>query len=159
MAQRSDGDDNDNSRDTRDAHHDASPGDGHGRAHPGHAAVRVLAAVIQQDGRWLLCRRPGHKRHGGCWEFPGGKVERGETLFEAAVRELREELAVKVVSVGDVVFSARDPDSPFVIEFVAVAINGEPAALEHDEIRWLDYAEAVILPLAPADRAFLETHR
>jgi 8-oxo-dGTP diphosphatase len=154
MTQRSDSDNV-----AHGAHDDDSPGDGHGRARPGHAIVRVLAAVIRQDGRWLLCRRPGHKRHGGCWEFPGGKVERGETLFEAAARELREELAVSVVTVGDVVFSARDPDSPFVIEFVDVTISGEPAALEHDEIRWLDYAEAVTMPLAPADRAFLEAHR
>jgi 8-oxo-dGTP diphosphatase len=42
--------------------------------------VRVLAAVIERDGKYLICRRPQHKRHGGLWEFPGGKFEAGETL-------------------------------------------------------------------------------
>jgi 8-oxo-dGTP diphosphatase len=118
--------------------------------------VRVLAAVIRRDGRWLLCRRPAGKRHGGCWEFPGGKLEPGETLFEAASRELREEMAVEVVAVGDVIFRTRDPGSHFMIEFAEVTIGGEPVALEHDEIRWFDPARAAALPLAPADRGFIE---
>jgi mutator protein MutT len=121
-------------------------------------AIRVLAAVIRRDGHWLLCRRPAGKRHGGCWEFPGGKLEPGETLLQAATRELREEMAVDVVSAGDVIFRARDPGSPFVIEFAHVDIRGEPTALEHDEIRWCLPAHAAALPLAPADRRFVERH-
>lgn len=118
--------------------------------------VRVLAAVISRGGRWLLCRRPQGKRHGGCWEFPGGKLEDGEDLPMAARRELREELGVEVVRVGDVLFRRRDPGSVFVIEFVEVQISGEPAALEHDEVRWVEPAAALALPLAPTDRAFAE---
>jgi 8-oxo-dGTP diphosphatase len=121
----------------------------------GGAAVPVLAAVISRDGSWLLCRRPAHKRHGGCWEFPGGKLEPGETHLDAARRELREELGVEVTAVGGVLFRARDPGSAFVIEFTAVAIRGEPAAIEHSEIRWVAPAEAAMLQLAPADRAFV----
>ena len=56
--------------------------------------VRVLAAVIKRNERYLICKRPENKRHGGLWEFPGGKIEIGESNFEAAVRELREELGV-----------------------------------------------------------------
>jgi 8-oxo-dGTP pyrophosphatase MutT (NUDIX family) len=56
----------------------------------------VLAAVIRRQDRYLVCRRPAHKRHGGLWEFPGGKLEPGETLLEAARRELREELGAEV---------------------------------------------------------------
>ena len=50
-----------------------------------------MAAVIERDGKLLVCRRPGHKRHGGLWEFPGGKLEPGETIVDAARRELDEE--------------------------------------------------------------------
>jgi 8-oxo-dGTP diphosphatase len=123
----------------------------------GGVTVPVLAAVVSRDGRWLLCRRPAHKRHGGCWEFPGGKLEHGETHLDAARRELREELGVEVTAVGDVIFRARDPGSAFVIEFTVVSIRGEPAAIEHSEIRWVTPAEAADQALAPADRAFVES--
>lgn len=117
--------------------------------------IRVLAAVIVRDGRWLLCRRPAHKRHGGCWEFPGGKLEPGEDLAAAASRELREELGVRVTSVGDTLFSRLDDGSPFIIEFTRVGISGEPQPLEHSDLRWCDAAEAATMPLAPADAAFV----
>ena len=71
----------------------------------------VLAAVIQRGTSYLVCRRPADKRHGGLWEFPGGKLELGETHFDAAKRELREELGVRALSVGDVMFSVTDPGS------------------------------------------------
>jgi 8-oxo-dGTP diphosphatase len=116
--------------------------------------IRVLAAVIRRGDRYLVCRRPAHKRHGGCWEFPGGKLELGETLLEAARRELGEELGVQVVSAGGPVFSSQDPGSPFLIEFVEVEISGVPEAKEHDEIRWIGALELQDLRLAPADQAF-----
>jgi mutator protein MutT len=118
--------------------------------------VRVLAAVIERAGRFLLCQRPAHKRHGGLWEFPGGKLEVGENLDETARRELKEELGLDVEHVGDVAFSVRDPGSPFRIEFVPVAAAGEPQPLEHDTLRWVTFAEALPLPLAPSDRRYVE---
>jgi len=124
------------------------------KAQATHCTIRVLAAVIRRDGRWLVCRRPAHKRHGGLWEFPGGKLEPGESLLEAATRELEEELAVRVTGVGDLLFSRQDDGSPFVIEFVAVAIEGEPQPLEHDELRWVTLPELLALSLAPSDAAF-----
>jgi 8-oxo-dGTP diphosphatase len=129
---------------------------GEGLEPDSYSGVRVLAAVITRGGRWLLCRRPLHKRHGGSWEFPGGKLEAGEDLEQAAVRELREELAVDVERCGRVLYRRRDPGSPFVIEFAEVVVRGEPTSLEHDELRWAEPAEAALLPLAPADRAFVE---
>jgi mutator protein MutT len=117
--------------------------------------IRVVASVVQRDGRLLLCLRPAHKRHGGCWEFPGGKVDPGESDLEAARRELREELDVAVVSVGPVELSVEDPGSPFVIEFLPVEIEGEPACLEHTDLAWVTEAEAAALPLAPSDRQYV----
>lgn len=116
--------------------------------------VRVLAAVIRRDGRYLLCRRPFHKRHGGLWEFPGGKLEPGESLLDAARRELAEELRLTVEGVGEVLWARRDPGSIFRIEFVEVAVRGEPVAHEHEEIRWVAPVEMLAMPLAPSDLAF-----
>lgn len=118
--------------------------------------IPVLAAVIERGGRYLVCLRPSTKRHGGLWEFPGGKLEAGETWEHAARRELDEELGVSVSAVGEPVFALQDEGSAYVITFVPVEVSGEARALEHDELRWLFAADMVELPLAPADRAFAE---
>jgi len=104
----------------------------------------------------MICRRPLHKRHGGLWEFPGGKFEPGESLRAAAEREMAEELGVLVTRVGDVVFEQRDAGSPYLIRFAPVEFTGEPQPLEHEEIRWVDPSTLPGLPLAPSDRAFAE---
>jgi 8-oxo-dGTP diphosphatase len=116
----------------------------------------VLAAVIQRDGTYLVCQRPSHKRHGGLWEFPGGKVEPGETYFQAARRELAEELGVRALSVGDVIFSATDPGSEFRIDFVPTITEGEPQCLEHSALKWLPPHDLHALDLAPGDRRFVD---
>lgn len=116
----------------------------------------VLAAVIHRDGRYLVCQRPAHKRHGGLWEFPGGKLEPGESLLHAANRELREELGVTAIEVSEPLFSIADPGSPFLIQFVPAVISGEPTCLEHADLRWAPLDELPGLPLAPSDRKFVE---
>jgi len=119
--------------------------------------VRVLAAVIRRQGRYLVCLRPPHKRHGGLWEFPGGKLEPDETLEAAAARELREELAVDAVAFGPLLYSHQEQGAPYRIEFLSLEISGEPRALEHTALRWASPAELSDLDLAPSDRAFAET--
>jgi 8-oxo-dGTP diphosphatase len=116
----------------------------------------VVAAVIEQDGRYLLCRRPSHKRHGGMWEFPRGKIEEGESDFDAASRELTEELGVSVVSVSPLRSTVTDPGSHLVIEFMPVEIDGSPRCIEHSEIRCVSLPEMPHLELAPSDRRFVE---
>ena len=118
--------------------------------------VPVIAAVVQRDGRYLLGRRPQHKRHGGLWEFPGGKLLAGESRLDAARRELAEELGLEVVSIGAVLHAVRDPGSPFLIEFVEVEARGEPTAHEHSRVAWFTVVELAALPLAPADARFVE---
>ena len=117
--------------------------------------IPVVAAVIRNESRVLLGRRPAHKRHGGLWEFPGGKVAPGETDFQAVERELAEELALRVVSVGGVLFESRDPETPFLIRFVEVDATGDPTALEHSEIGWFEPNALQSLPLAPCDARFV----
>ncbi len=114
-----------------------------------------MAAVIRRGDTLLICQRPAHKRHGGLWEFPGGKCEPGEGDAECIERELVEELGVRVRSVGAELYSASDPDSPFIIVFVPVEIDGEPQCLEHAAIRWVNLAEVTHLPLAPSDAKFV----
>ena len=119
-------------------------------------STRVLAAVIERDQETLICRRPNHKRHGGLWEFPGGKVEPGESDFLAVERELEEELKLVVTWVGEVGFSIADPGSEFIIEFIAVQVAGDPQCLEHSELAWVSDEELLDYDLAPSDRKFAE---
>lgn len=118
--------------------------------------IRVVAAVVERDGRLLLCRRPAGKRHAGLWEFPGGKLHPGESIEDAARRELSEELAVDVLAVGEPLLALPDPGSAFIVEFYPVKIAGEPQALEHDGIGWFRPEDLASLDLAPSDRAFVE---
>lgn len=118
--------------------------------------IRVIAAVIRRDDLWLLGLRPSQKRHGGLWVFPGGKYEMGETAFDAANRELQEEMGVEVLGVGEVMFEFQDPGSPFLIEFRAVWIDGDPKPLEHERIGWFDLQQMSSISLAPTDQKFTE---
>ncbi len=116
--------------------------------------IPVLAAVITRGDRYLVCQRPSHKRHGGLWEFPGGKLEPNETLLQAAQRELSEELDVSVTAIQEPLLSVRDPGSEFVIHFVPVTIQGEPQCFEHAELQWVGLHELASIELAPSDHAF-----
>lgn len=118
-------------------------------------SVRVVAAVIERDQRLLVCQRPEHKRHGGLWEFPGGKVEPGESDLSAVSRELREELDLAVLHVGAVEFSRHDPGSHFIIDFLPVRTEGEPKCLEHASLAWVALEGLLKLPLAPSDLEYV----
>lgn len=119
--------------------------------------VRVVAAVMRRDGAYLVGRRPGGKRHGGLFEFPGGKVRPGESDADALARELAEELDLRLTSAGPVLFSAADPGAPFRVHFVAVRARGVPTPLEHDELSWAtpDELRSGRFPLAPSDARFV----
>lgn len=120
------------------------------------SSIDVLAAVIRKGDRFLVCRRPAGKRHAGLWEFPGGKIAAGESRAEAAARELREELGLELTRSGEILFSYRDPGSPFLIHFMDAEVAGTPRPTEHDEIRWVEASGLGDLSLAPADRVFAD---
>ena len=111
----------------------------------------MVAAVIRRDDRYLVGRRPPEKRHGGLWEFPGGKVLEDESRLEAARRELDEELGLEVVALGRLLLSVADEGSAFLIEFFETTATGTPEAREHTEVGWFTVAELGSLELAPAD--------
>ncbi|MFH1811321.1 MAG: (deoxy)nucleoside triphosphate pyrophosphohydrolase [Pseudomonadota bacterium] len=123
--------------------------------------IVVVAAVIRRGGQVLMCQRPAGSRHAGLWEFPGGKVRMDEDEGSALRRELREELDLREVTIGDVLYETRDPGSPYLIRFYACTTAGEPTALEHQAVRWLEPEKLGALRLAPADHHFatqLTTH-
>jgi 8-oxo-dGTP diphosphatase len=114
----------------------------------------IVAAVIVQDGRVLACERSAPPEVAGRWEFPGGKVEAGETDAQALARECAEELGVRV-AVG----ARVGPDVPLahgravLRVFTVTLLNGdEPRALEHTAMRWLAADELDSVPWLPADR-------
>ena len=118
--------------------------------------IRVVAAVIRRGETLLVCQRAAHKRHGGLWEFPGGKCEDGESDVAAIRRELREELDVESVFVGSSEFEVADAGSPYLIVFIPVAIEAEPRALEHGALAWASIKALLEMPLAPSDRRYAE---
>lgn len=120
------------------------------------ATVQVVAAVVSRGDEFLVCRRGPDKRYPGLWEFPGGKCEPGESIGIAARRELREELGVNVIDVGDQEFAIPDLDSPFLIVFAPVKIVGDPQCREHIELMWGKLRDLALLPLAPSDRRYVE---
>ena len=120
------------------------------------ALIQVVAAVVKRDDKYLICQRPAHKRHGNLWEFPGGKLEAGETYLDAARRELVEELGVEARAIGSAQFTVADPGSDFIIAFVPTEINGEPACLEHTQLKWMSLDDLPTLILAPSDLRFVE---
>lgn len=117
--------------------------------------IRVIACVLERGDKLLVGLRPDNKRHGGLWEFPGGKLEPGETDLEAAARELEEELNIGVYAVDSVLAELHDDGSPYWITFRRVRATGEPEAVEHTALRWATLQELTEMPLAPSDATFV----
>ena len=118
----------------------------------------VVAALIWEEGRFLLCQRPAHKARGLLWECVGGKVEPGETGEQALIRECREELGV-TVAVGEVFLETVHayPDLTIRLTLYSARIaEGRPRALEHRQLRWITPEEIPEYAFCPADREILE---
>ena len=113
--------------------------------------VQVVGAAVVRDGRVLASRRTGPAHLAGMWEFPGGKVEDGESDEQALVRELTEELGV-AVAVGERVGPELDLSGTAVMRvYLATLVSGEPQLNDHDEHRWLSADELYDVPWIPAD--------
>ena len=120
--------------------------------------VEVVAALIWQNDKFMICQRPAHKARGLLWEFVGGKVEPDETKRQALIRECKEELNI-LLSVGDVFMDVihEYPDlTVHLTLFNATISEGEPQKLEHNDIRWITPIEIPNYEFCPADEAILE---
>ena len=118
----------------------------------------VVAALIWEGERFLACQRPAKKARALLWEFVGGKVEPGETLEQALLRDCREELDI-TVEPRDIFMEVihEYPDLTVRLTlFNAVIAQGTPKALEHNDIRWITTAEIDSLDFCPADEEILK---
>lgn len=119
--------------------------------------VEVVAALIWDKDKFMICQRPVHKARGLLWEFVGGKVEAGETKEQALIRECREELDV-TLSVDNVFMDVvhEYPDiTVHLTLFHAVIADGTPKKLEHNDIRWITPSEIPQYDFCPADEEIL----
>ena len=119
--------------------------------------TQVVAALIWQEDRFLICQRPAHKARGLLYEFVGGKVEPGETKQQALIRECREELAV-TVAVQDIFMQVLHEYPDITVEltlFNATIAEGVPQMLEHADIRWITPQEIPQYDFCPADEEIL----
>ena len=115
--------------------------------------IEVVAALIWDKDRFLICQRPENKERGLLWEYVGGKVEPGETKQEALIRECREELDV-TITVGDVFMDVvhEYPDiTVHLTLFHASIAEGTIRLLEHNAIAWITPAEIPDYDFCPAD--------
>jgi len=119
--------------------------------------TEVVAALIWDKYKFMICQRPAHKARGLLWEFVGGKVEPGETKEQALIRECQEELAV-TLSVGDVFMDVvhEYPDLTVHLTLFNVTIaEGVPQKLEHNDIKWITPSEIPNYEFCPADEEIL----
>ncbi|TYO98323.1 8-oxo-dGTP diphosphatase [Geothermobacter ehrlichii] len=113
----------------------------------------VTAAIIEEQGRFLVTRRPDDCRHAGLWEFPGGKLEDGEAPEQALIRELREELDldIEVAGIVDVLHHRYDWGAILLLAYRARILGGRIRHLGVAEHRWVRPDEMLALPFLPAD--------
>ena len=120
--------------------------------------TEVVAALIRDKEKFMICQRPANKARGLLWEFVGGKVEPGETKEQALIRECQEELAV-TVSVGSVFMEVDHvyPDITIRLTlFNAEIASGTPQKLEHNDICWIPVSEIPQYKFCPADTVILK---
>ena len=120
--------------------------------------TEVVAALIWQGEKFMICQRPAHKARGLLWEFVGGKVEVGETKEQALIRECREELDV-LLSVSDVFMDVLHEYPDLTVHltlFNATIAEGIPQKLEHNDIKWITPSEIGDYDFCPADEEILK---
>ena len=120
--------------------------------------TEVVAALIWNREKFMICQRPAHKARGLLWEFVGGKVEPGESKEQALIRECQEELDV-TLSVGSVFMDVVHEYPDLMVHltlFNATIAKGNPQKLEHNDIQWITPGEIPNYDFCPADDEILK---
>jgi 8-oxo-dGTP diphosphatase len=119
----------------------------------------AACALVDADRRVLICQRPEGKQFAGLWEFPGGKLERGESPEAALIRELEEELGISTKSacLAPLTFASHAYESFHLLMpvFVCRKWQGMPVAREHQDIRWVRPQSLRDYPMPPADEPLI----
>ena len=116
--------------------------------------IKVTAAVIRQGEKVMICKRPKDKNHGGLWEFPGGKVEAGETLFDCIKRECREELCIELEP-KNIITTIQNGE--YEITFIESGIfSGKLTLTEHEDLMWISKHDTENIDFCPTDKMVLE---
>ena len=119
--------------------------------------IVVVAAVIERDGRFLVTRRLQGTHLAGCWEFPGGKVHRGETQKSALQREISEELSTSIANPRKIFDTAHAyPDRIVELHFYRGELTGEPQPVLGQELRWITRNDFGALEFPPADAELID---
>ncbi len=116
--------------------------------------LKIVAAVIEREGKVLIARRRQETGYGGFWEFPGGRLEKGETPEKAVAREIAEELGVRI-RVGGLLRAVTYQSQNLSIELLAYRasiVSGELKLTDHDEIRWVIPSELEEAEFTEPDR-------
>ena len=120
--------------------------------------TEVVAALIWDGDRFMICQRPAHKARALMWEFVGGKVEPGETKEQALIRECREELDI-TLDVGSVFMDVvhEYPDiTVHLTLFNATIASGTPKLLEHNDLKWITVEQIPQYAFCPADEEIIK---
>lgn len=121
--------------------------------------IVAAAALVDFEGRVLLQQRSAHRRYAGMWEFPGGKVEQGETPEAALIRELKEELGIETdqACLAPAAFASHETDQDHILLLIYVCRKwrGTPAALDADGLRWVRPKDMFALEMPPADKPLI----
>jgi 8-oxo-dGTP diphosphatase len=123
--------------------------------------INVACAIIEHDGKFLAAKRSDAQSHGGFWEFPGGKIERGEDAEKAIVREIKEELGADILVKNRLLPATFDyPDKTVTLTpFICAVGSNMPKSLEHAEICWVDISNAAqALAWLPPDAEILKNY-
>lgn len=123
--------------------------------------VEVVAALIKNGNKFMICQRPSHKSNPLLWEFVGGKVEIGETKEQALIRECREELGITIrvhEEFFDIVHEYPDITIHLTL-FISSIADGIPQKIEHNDIRWISSDEIPLYRFCKADTAILSKIR
>ena len=120
--------------------------------------LAVCAAVIEHEGKILLTKRPADKQQGGFWEFPGGKIDPGESPHQTLKRELREELAIEiaVAPVLETVYHHYQWGSVLIIAYRCRWLGGEIKHLEVADHAWVRPEQFSNYNILPADQPILD---
>ena len=120
--------------------------------------IEVVAALIWDKHKFLICQRPANKARGLLWEFVGGKVESGETKEQALIRECQEELDIKVEP-HDILTEITHEYYDIIVHltlFNCTILRGQPRLLEHNDMKWITSAEISNYDFCPADEVILK---